>query len=791
MASEGLQIARSEGGPAVRRIGRGLLRAWRRGWGLLGLALSLLLLGSGGFTPQLLFGDGTHPGSRVDVVVAGVALLLLAIKLGERLTRRTAPSEAWRRFLVEMEGGGALLLITYALLQSIGGSRCAMHPLVYAVCVFLVSFHRGQVAVCLAALALLCEGLLLFSENVTSWQPYAVHGVLMCSFAALHFVLFRGELWRQRGDHQRRVADAIASMQQQARDFRLLLADDSVRRESGGSPFMPMSAMSGSPPPLLSGGPLMRDREEEEELLARGAVVELQQNLHAMVELLKNALHLHTCALFFLPSSAAAPSGSTSPSSLLNPNPSPGPAGEQLKIVAFASDSPRFSQAPLSLDAGVVGTVVKGRSIVNLTQPKAGQLPYYGGADPGEMAAFLGVPMLENGRLCAVLCADRQSGGGSFTAADESLLLDAALLILRSLQCERLFIAVEKSKYEHERLYRASTRLSRALTPEEVHRTSFAALAEVCAFDFAALTTFDASQQLHRVVAADGDPLLVASVEDAHFPDNAGLVAMAVKNRTPLPAGGELREHYTPVFDSDVRLRGYSSLLIVPLSYGGATSGTLVVAAKRAKLFSPSKIDMLGVLANQIAVSLENARMYRAMEAMATTDGLTGLKNRRVFQERLGEMLRRAERVPGKVTLILSDIDFFKKINDTYGHLIGDQVLRRVAQVVHASARTIDIAARYGGEEFAVLLDGTDLAGGKLFAERVRQEVQKLVLQSDKGPFTCTLSLGVATFPDDASEGRLLVECADQALYHAKRQGRNQSIAYREISSGPRAATAA
>lgn len=771
MASEGQKTARADGGQALRRVGRGLLRIWRRGWGLLGLLMSLALLGSGGFTPKVLFGDGAQEGSRLDVALAGAALLLLAIKLGERLTRRSAPSEAWRHFLVEFEGGGALLLITYALLQAIGGSKCALHPLVYAVCVFLVSFHRGQVAVSLAGLALLCEGLLLVSEGVKDWQAYAVHGVLMCAFAALHFVLFRGELWRQRGDHQRRVADAIASMHQQARDFRLLLADDSMRRESGGSPFLSGPAplpMSGSPPPLLSGGPLLRDRAEEEELMARGAVAELQQNLHAMVELLKNALHLHTCALFFLPSS---------------------PAGaDQLKIVAFASDSPRFSPAPLGLDAGVVGTVVKGRSVVNLAQPKSGQLPYYGGADPGEMAAFLGVPMLEDGRLCAVLCADRRSPGHGFTGADESLLLDAALLILRSLQCERLFIAVEKSKYEHERLYRASTRLARALTPEEVHRTSFAALAEVCAFDFAALTTFDASQNQHRVVAADGDPLLVASVEDAHFPDNAGLVAMAVKNRTPLPAGGELREHYTPIFDSDVRLRGYASLLIVPLSYGGATGGTLVVAAKRPKVFSPSKIDMLGVLANQIAVYMENARMYRAMEAMATTDGLTGLKNRRVFQERLTEMLRRAERVPGKVTLILSDIDFFKKINDTYGHLIGDQVLRRVAQVVHASARTIDVAARYGGEEFAVLLDGTDLAGGKLFAERVRQEVQKLVLQSDKGPFACTLSLGVATFPDDATEGRLLVECADQALYHAKRQGRNQSIAFREISSVSNAA---
>lgn len=742
-----------------RHLGR---RAWRRASGLAVLLLGLGLLGRGGFTPQAIFGpfgpneqSGALQG-RLGAGLAALTLLLLLVKLGERLARRTMPAgPPWRRSLLEVESGGALLLITFSLLQAVGGSDCALHPLVYAVCAFLAGLHRRWVAVSLTALALLCEGLLLYSEGNAPVEKYLAHGLLMCAFAALHFVLFHGELLRQRGDHRRRVADAIASMQQQARDFRLLLAEDGLRRDVAAAEA---GATAASPPPAP-----LRDRAEEEELLARGAVIELQQNLHAMVELLKNALHLNTCALFFLPV-----------------------GGEQLKVVACATDSSRFSHAPLGLDAGIVGTVVKSRRLVNLSQPKPSQLPYYaGGAAPVEMAAFLGVPLLEEGRLCAVLCADRRAdaaqAGGSFMAADEALLLDAALLISRSLQCERLFIAVERSKYEHERLYRASTRLSGALTPEEVHRTSFAALAEVCAFDFAALTAFEASQHSHRVIAADGDTVLVASILGSRFPDNAGLVAMAVKNRTALPAGGELRDFYTPVFDTDVRLRGYASLLVVPLEYGGAASGALVVAAKQPKVFSPSKIDMLGVLANQIAVSLENARMYRAMEAMATTDGLTGLKTRRVFQERLSDMLRRAERHSGKVTLILSDIDLFKKINDTYGHVVGDQVLRRVAQVVQAQARTIDVAARYGGEEFAVLLDGTDLGGGRLFAERVRQEVQKLVLQSDKGTFACTLSLGVATFPDDASEGRLLIECADQALYHAKRGGRNQSIAYRDV----------
>nr|MBP6743315.1 GGDEF domain-containing protein [Deltaproteobacteria bacterium] len=215
--------------------------------------------------------------------------------------------------------------------------------------------------------------------------------------------------------------------------------------------------------------------------------------------------------------------------------------------------------------------------------------------------------------------------------------------------------------------------------------------------------------------------------------------------------------------------------------------GTLVVASRTANLFRGHKDrqHILHVLANQIAGSLDNARMYRELEAMATTDGLTGLTNRRAFQERLTEMLGRAERHGRPLTLLLCDIDHFKKINDTYGHPVGDTVLKRVAQVVAAQVRKIDIAARYGGEEFAVVLESTDQEGGRQLAERIRQEVQKLVLAQEQGggTFGCTLSLGISTFPSDGQDGRLLIQRADQALYYAKRNGRNRAVAFGEVAA--------
>jgi two-component system, cell cycle response regulator len=169
---------------------------------------------------------------------------------------------------------------------------------------------------------------------------------------------------------------------------------------------------------------------------------------------------------------------------------------------------------------------------------------------------------------------------------------------------------------------------------------------------------------------------------------------------------------------------------------------------------------------------------------MATTDGLTGLVNHRTFQERFAEMLARAERTGGRHALLLTDIDHFKKVNDNYGHPIGDVVLRGVAAVVRDCVRKVDLAARYGGEEFAIVLEGTDLAGARMLAERIRAEVQKQVFSSEKGNFGCTLSLGIAVYPDDGKDGKTIIDHADQSLYSAKHGGRNRAVAWPDLQSG-------
>jgi diguanylate cyclase (GGDEF)-like protein len=173
--------------------------------------------------------------------------------------------------------------------------------------------------------------------------------------------------------------------------------------------------------------------------------------------------------------------------------------------------------------------------------------------------------------------------------------------------------------------------------------------------------------------------------------------------------------------------------------------------------------------------------LHAEIETLATTDGLTGLYNHRRFQEKLSEEFKRLSRYSSPVSLILSDIDYFKKVNDTYGHPVGDLVLKGVSEIIREEIRDMDVPARYGGEEFAVILPGTDAEGVKNIAERLRKAVMDKTFFADDKSLKVTMSLGIATAPVDAKSKEELIEKADQALYNAKHSGRNRSVLWRSM----------
>lgn len=184
------------------------------------------------------------------------------------------------------------------------------------------------------------------------------------------------------------------------------------------------------------------------------------------------------------------------------------------------------------------------------------------------------------------------------------------------------------------------------------------------------------------------------------------------------------------------------------------------------------------LLSMQFALEIKKVLLYETVERLSVTDSLTGVYVRRYFFERFNEELQRSKSYKLTFAFLMIDIDDFKICNDTYGHLVGDIVLKEAARLLKENVREIDLVARYGGEEFAIVLPETGPEGVKLAAERIRKRIAEHVFKAYDEKLKMTISVGVAIYPDDADQAAELVERADEALYKAKRSGKNVVCIY-------------
>ena len=216
---------------------------------------------------------------------------------------------------------------------------------------------------------------------------------------------------------------------------------------------------------------------------------------------------------------------------------------------------------------------------------------------------------------------------------------------------------------------------------------------------------------------------------------------------------------------------GARNVITIPLVAEDAPVGTLVLEYGRhhGARIERRTVTMIERFASQASLALNNAWLLAQVRATASTDALTGVANRRSFDQQLDREFSRAERRGTPLAVALLDVDHFKKLNDTYGHQTGDVALQRVAAAVSSAVRAEDLVARYGGEEFVVIMPSTDSTDGQVVAERVRAAIEALLEEP-----RVTVSVGVADYPVHASEAKAVVAAADAALYAAKRSGRNR-----------------
>lgn len=452
------------------------------------------------------------------------------------------------------------------------------------------------------------------------------------------------------------------------------------------------------------------------------------------------------------------------------------PAKETLHIRGCSSIHPDLVPGPFVLGMGITGLLLRERHevVVAPVAPQMFLLPYY--SDQSAIGAVAAIKLTIAGTArYGILCIDREHPATWSPEELEILRLAARHLTLDVALTRRL----HEAERESELLMQVCTglkTLGNSLGLQSACDSTVAALRAMLPVDFVAISL--AEERYHRTLHAWGEG--AESVQGLKCALEAGLIGKAIKFDHPLPEGGSCREG-TPIFSEDVRIGGFPSLLVLPLRKSkGGPMGALTVAAREPGIFSRLRQDLLELIAAEVAVRIDLAQSHEQIARMATIDNLTGIANQRAFYSAFALMLHRSRRQGQNLTLLLCDVDHFKKINDGYGHPFGDLVLKSIARLLEKSVRVVDLAARYGGEEFAILLETTDSAGGRHTGERIRRAVEALDLRHGLDAVRVSVSMGLATFPEDGTEIEILYGHADQALYRAKRGGRNRLTAWHD-----------
>jgi len=388
------------------------------------------------------------------------------------------------------------------------------------------------------------------------------------------------------------------------------------------------------------------------------------------------------------------------------------------------------------------------------------------------------VPLMNKGRLVAVLAISGRRDGKLYAVEDIDLLEFITAKVAASMAKEYSHERLKEQDEETTLVNRLTAIITSSMSIQMIFEAFAQELKKVVDIDWATIALIDGSElyflALSSTVGSAWQP-------EERIPLDGTATELACRDRQAVYEADLRRHHRFWTWESHVKL-GIRSVVYLPLRVTDRTIGSLILASRKPNAYSRRQIQLLEKVALQIAAPVENAQLYTQLEQKSRLDGLTGLFNRRHFEERLKDEISRHSRYGDAFSIFMLDLDNFKAYNDAYGHLAGDLLLNQVGRIIESSVRNADQPFRYGGDEFVVVLPQTATDDAYVVAERVREHIAR---EMEKRAITVTCSIGLASYPTDGVVSDELVGVADTALYHAKRTGGNRIFLSSKILSEP------
>ena len=377
------------------------------------------------------------------------------------------------------------------------------------------------------------------------------------------------------------------------------------------------------------------------------------------------------------------------------------------------------------------------------------------------------MPLISRERLIGIMALDNKHSG-RYSLEDLHLLGDVADQVAVSIEKEYLREQLREREEELSVINRSSSILTSSLDIQRIYDSFIEELKKVVDVSWTAIVLVEESSLYFLALSSEiGSAWKVG--ERMLLKGTAVEWVTTQKETLVEPDLTQESRFFTGTYHLQ---QGVRSIAYLPLIAKGEAIGSLIVASRHPNAYGQRHIGLLEQLASQIAMPIENSRLYAEAEQKARFDELTGLLNRRSLDELIASEIDRHSRYGGVLSLIILDLDSFKAFNDSRGHPAGDRLLRQVGDIMKKTIRSADQAFRYGGDEFAILLPSTTIAAAKQVAERVRRRVSSEV---EAGSLPVTASLGLANWPADGMGANEVIAAADTALYRAKWGGGNQS----------------